>query len=159
MSESPTIETDAVIALLQAELARLRDASAGAWHSYFTWFTWFFTTQIVVLSLVITKKPELSHTQGIVDLTSAALITLNLLGVIAALRHRTYSLLQKDRAENICRHLAELAQRGGISIEITPGFSNDLARQGLGIFATALLIGVIVWLYVVVTLGFASAAG
>ena len=153
MSESPPIDTDAV-ALLHAELARLRDASAGAWHSYSSWFTWFYTTQIVVLGLVITKSHELSHPQAIVALSSAALITLNLLGVIVALRHRTYSISQKDRAENICRHLTELAQRSGISIEITPGFSNDLARQGLGLYAMALLIGVIVWLYVVVTLGF-----
>lgn len=92
--------------------------------------------------------------QGLTTLAAAILMILNLLGVIAARRHRAFSSLQNERAQRICRQLNSCAERGGVSIEITSGFSNTLTGEALAIFAVALLASMIVWLYVIVAHAF-----
>lgn len=147
MPNSADLDLQTSITLLQSELTRLRDSSVEAWRNYLTWFTWFFTIQVAVMSWVITKDSRSVNNIDI-DVMAATFITLNLLGVIAALRQRAFCVLQRKRAAHICRLLSARAESGGLSVEITSGFSSDLVRSTLQIFVVVLLIGVVVWCYI-----------
>ena len=155
MSEPATVKTETVIALLQAELMRLRDSSQNVWHSYMTWFTWFYTTQLVVLGLVVTKPSELKNATNLVVLAAVALMTLNLFGAFQALRQLTFNRAQRRRAGRICQQLTAFAEQHGISMEITSGFSNELVKGALLMFMVALFTGFVLWLYVLITPPFA----
>ncbi len=149
MINSPENDLQAAVALLQAELTRLRDGSGEAWRNYLGWFTWFFTTQVLVASWVVTKAPGLS---GIVDtiVLAAAFIILNVLGITQAMRQRAYCVLQKDRADVVCAQLRACAEKSGLTLEITSGFGSDLVDSALKLFIAALFTGIIMWLYVVI---------
>jgi hypothetical protein len=155
MSEPATVKAETVIALLQAELMRLRDSSQNVWHSYMTWFTWFYTTQLVVLGLVVTKPSELKNATNLVILAAVALMMLNLFGVFQALRQFTFNRAQRRRAGRICQQLTAFAEQHGISMEITSGFSNELVNGALLMFMVALFMGLVLWLYVLITQPFA----
>ena len=160
MSSSTGSDSQATTALLQAELTRLRDSSGGAWHSYLTWFTWFFTIQVAVMGWVITKdSPKSSHGDNI-DVMGAMFITFNLLGVIAAMRQLAYCSLQKRRAASVCAQLNARAESSGLAVEITSGFASDLVHSTLVIFCAALISSAVAWLYLIVREGSAwSGAG
>jgi len=146
MSSSAASDSQTTIALLHAELTRLRDSSGDAWRSYLTWFTWFFTIQVAVIGWVITKEPKQSHGSD-TDVMAAIFITFNLLGVIAAMRQREYCVLQKKRADRICAQLRAVAESNGLSVEITSGFGSDLVQSALMIFCVALSASGAAWLY------------
>jgi hypothetical protein len=148
MSTSPD-NTQAITALLQAELSRLRDSSSEAWHSYLSWFTWFFTTQIAAIGLMITKATELLKPNDMI-LIAAVFMILNTLGTLAAVKQRAYCTSQRERAQRICEHLNVCAEQSGLSIETTSGFADHLVHSALGVFMVALTTGTAGCLYLVV---------
>jgi len=149
MSPSAGSDLQANIALLQAELSRLRDSSGEAWRSYLTWFTWFFTVQVAVIGWVVTKDPKSSPPADIA-IMAAIFITFNLLGIIAGMRQLSYCASQRRRAAQVCAQLTASAESNGLSVEITSGFASDLVHSTLIIFCVALLSGSVSWLYLIV---------
>jgi hypothetical protein len=148
---SPSVGNDLQtnIALLQAELSRLRDSSGEAWRSYLMWFTWYFTLQVGAISWVVTKDPKPWPLADIAAL-AAVFITFNVLGIVAGMRQLAYCSLQRRRADQICAQLTARAESNGLSVEITSGFASDLVHSTLIIFCVALFSGSVSWLYLIV---------
>ena len=140
MSNPAGNEMQVAIALLQAELARLRDSSGEAWRNYLTWFTWFFTTQVFVAGWVISRAAGMQK-RGDIAILAGVFVLLNVWGVIAAARQRAYCRLQKKRAAVICEQLAACAEKSGVTMEVTSGFAGDLVDSALTAFSGALIAG------------------
>ena|SRR5437764_405262 len=137
----------AVLGILQFELARLRDATIEVWKNYLTLFTWFYGTQVLVLGWITTKKQDALDETNITTL-AAATVVLNLLSLIATLRYRSFCAAQAERSNAICREIAKQTTAFGLEIEITSGVASDLIRFGFDVGAVAFSIAIIIWLYV-----------
>jgi hypothetical protein len=148
MSEPGNGDLQTSVALLQAELGRLREASAGAWAGYLTWFTWFHTTQIGLLGWVVLRNDGVSRPEMVVAL-AVILILFNVLGMRAGVHQDSFGELQRRRAEDVCRSLSACAERSGVAIEITSGFAHGVVHAAVRVFTMASSVAVVGWLYVI----------
>jgi hypothetical protein len=151
MSSAEKATAQAVFAILQDEMARLRDSITEGWRSYHTWATWFLGIQAAGLGWILATAQTLESAPYMAVLASAAIL-LNLLGVHAALRVRSFTELQMKRANAVCRAMMQHTDQAGVHVEITPGFPGELFKLGGGINAAAFAIAVAAWSYVLLML-------
>jgi len=149
MSNAIETTTEAMLAILQAELTRLRDSLMEGWRSYHTWATWFLGIQAAGLGWIMATAQELKNAPYMTVLAGAAIV-LNLLGIRGALGVRSFTVLQMRRAKAVCQTMRQHTEAAGLNIEITPGFPGELFRLGADINVAAFSIAVAAWLSVLV---------
>ena len=141
-------ENRTALTLLQAELARLQDASTETSRRHHTWFTWFYGTQILLLGWFVTMKDAHANS-GDIRVLASALIIINILFVISTLHIRAFDARQASKAATICRAIEQRASGVGLAFDVTSGVASEITHPVLGIACVALVIAVTGWLYVI----------
>src|SRR5215203_1137867 len=90
-------ENRTALTLLQAELARLHDASTETSRRHHSWFTWFFGIQMLLLGWFVTKEDVYAAALDI-RVVAAALIIMNILFIISTLHIRAFDARQAEKA-------------------------------------------------------------
>jgi len=123
MSDSDEGGNQAALAILQAELTRLREGALAAWSTYLNFFTWGLGAQSVVLGLLVTHKEKLDSRYMV--MLTIALFVLDILGIPAGLRISSFTRLQGKLADEICRVMTACAEGYGLNVNLTSGFSGE----------------------------------
>lgn len=122
MSDADEVVSTAVFAALQAELTRVRDSVVTGWQNYHTWSLWFHGLQVGALGWILVQGVRPPNVRALAMFA----IVLNVVTLYAALRVRSFVTLQTDRADAVCRRMAERTRLAGLDIEITSGFPGRL---------------------------------
>ncbi|MDY6839583.1 MAG: hypothetical protein SWH78_16585 [Thermodesulfobacteriota bacterium] len=108
-----------------------------------TWFTFFFTANLIVMSWVLTETENISKS-GAVWLVAVFWIFVNLTGTITSIGLAIYSYQSVSRMEIM---LQKLAAKGGI-FDLKSPFPKTLSVLGALFNSAALLGNIVVWSYI-----------
>jgi hypothetical protein len=125
------------------ELDRIHTSVADAWRIYMTWFTFFFTANLVVMSWVLTRTSEIAQS-GSVWLLCLFWIVFNTTGAVSSIGLAKYSHASSNRMKTI---LEILKQRGKVFDAELP-FPQALSVMGACFNAAALIGNICVWAYI-----------
>lgn len=139
--------------ILTKELDHTYSGVYDMWSLYLKWYTFFFTSNLIVMSWIFTNPEEIKSVEGnFITVLSIFWIIFNVTGIITSVLVAQQSRKANDRIDKI---LAKLDFRRDMVMRKSP-IPDSITRFGGLANAFSLFLVLIAWAYILVKLGLKS---